>query len=115
MWNPATPELVRLPMTMFWSSVQLGVATLCACMPTYAALFKTAHRKITRSYPARTHSPLLDSSKTLRPSQYYRMGDGSSTAHQTESSVRISSPSYEMDKMAPGAIYVNRRVDVHVK
>ncbi|KAI9037122.1 uncharacterized protein KD926_000839 [Aspergillus affinis] len=106
MWNPKSPEVVRLPMTMFWSSVQLGVATLCACMPTYAALFKTAREKITRNYPSRNPA--------VKPSHYYRMGEDSSNV-KSQFTVGSASPSYQMDQMEPGAIYVNRSVDVNVK
>ncbi|KAK2763260.1 hypothetical protein FQN54_009896 [Arachnomyces sp. PD_36] len=41
-WIPGHTEAPNLPLVMVWSTIQLGIAILCSCLPTYAPLFRKA-------------------------------------------------------------------------
>ena len=43
-WNPESSEVVYVPNTMLMASVQLGVAILGACLPTYGPLLNVARK-----------------------------------------------------------------------
>ncbi|RAL04548.1 uncharacterized protein BO80DRAFT_482907 [Aspergillus ibericus CBS 121593] len=45
-WNASDPRQRRSVQGVKLSIIQLGIATLCACLPTYASLFRLAQRKL---------------------------------------------------------------------
>ncbi|GLA56387.1 hypothetical protein AtubIFM55763_007454 [Aspergillus tubingensis] len=118
LWIPATPQVVRAPETMVWSSVQLGVATLCACLPTYAPLFRVARGKMsTGKSPSPPYPYGSDNTPRNAPAgksaPYRRVEDPLLSTQQTEIT-RGDGESYKMDQLGPCHIYVKQSVDVDV-
>lgn len=67
-WHPATPEVVDVAHTQILSSIQLGTAILCACLPTYGPLLRLFRGKVSRAMTAMGLSALSTTSKTNRSS-----------------------------------------------
>ena len=89
-WDPDAPETVAISEVMIISSIQLGTAVLCACLPTYGPLlnasrrgFKNAKRRMGFTVRSTTAGESGLSGRTPKDltnrSDYYRMGDGEAT------------------------------------
>ena len=89
-WVPSDHHLVRNTETCLWSLIQLGVATLCACLPTYAPLFRLAQRKVrSRSSDDKVYGDCPQSPYNRMPNT---LPDGTYADHEryrTDSSGRV--------------------------
>ncbi|KAF7959763.1 hypothetical protein EAE96_001372 [Botrytis aclada] len=112
-------SLLSLAQVSLWSVINLGVAILCACLPTYKLLFGKFHT-IGTSLWANHFSANSDSSTTkaaidAHPSPsayYYRMGDSNGdNIHMTGVSTQIQSGN-EAQSLPSDGVRVQR--DVHV-
>ena len=123
-WNPEDPEVVDVSPAMLWSSVQLGVAILCACLPTFAPLLRLARQKLgassdgtkTYGYSQRAKSNNLITQGSvvntdITASPYYRVQDDPLDTRHTHIS-NDSSESYKMEGLGSHAIHVKRSVDI---
>jgi hypothetical protein len=88
-WDPKAPQTVAISEVMIISSIQLGVAVLCACLPTYGPLLNASRRGLRRAKRAMNMSvrntttgggTLTPKNPTSNRSDYYRMGDMGGTA-----------------------------------
>ncbi|PYI09613.1 hypothetical protein BO78DRAFT_437359 [Aspergillus sclerotiicarbonarius CBS 121057] len=99
-WVPSDPRRTRILQTCLWTEIQLGIATLCACLPTYASLFRLARRKFRSSssndkvYGDSPQSPYNRVPGTLPDGTY------------------VEDELYQMD--SSGRIYMEQSVDVDV-
>jgi hypothetical protein len=88
-WDPSAPETVAISEVMIISSIQLGIAVLCACLPTYGPLLNASRRglkSLRRAMGFTVPDTYADSGlggntkDVTKRSDYYRMGEGQSTA-----------------------------------
>ncbi|KAJ5266786.1 hypothetical protein N7478_009594 [Penicillium angulare] len=84
-WNPSSAENLKdLSATMITSDIQLGIALLCACLPTYTPLLRLFNRTLTslkQSSARKTYEYPLKPSKQSTEGKY--SNDHSSTGSNT--------------------------------
>ncbi|KAI1140607.1 hypothetical protein F5Y05DRAFT_279533 [Hypoxylon sp. FL0543] len=127
-WNPETPQVVRVPNTMVMASVQLGTAILCACLPTYGPLIEPCSRRIHRikqtigssvsapySFSQSSRSRGLinkdSANRDLESAPYYRVTGHGSVLQQTQIS-RGDGESLPLEELPLHSIMVQRSVEV---
>ena len=128
-WNPESSEVVYVPNTMLMASVQLGVAILGACLPTYGPLLNVARKGMNKvklvmgmtvsiSWGSRKTSGsrgLITSQdsagRDLEAAPYYRVGGHGGNLQSTQIS-RTDDEIHALDDLPSRGIRVQRRVDV---
>lgn len=95
LYNQATGELRNLPAAMNWGIVQLAVAIVCACVPTYGPLLQL-HSKTPSSVKA-WHSSVVSSLCGSRASS------------------SIATTNADSSKAVPGAQYSDQAAYRHIE
>lgn len=117
-WDPEAPETVAISEVMIISSIQLGTAVLCACLPTYGPLLNASRRGMKRvrraigfTVPDSYGESGLDGRKTKNSTQrsdYYRMGEGNSVDARSASADRL----VELGEIPTRSIMVSKSIEV---
>ncbi|KAI5928774.1 hypothetical protein F4810DRAFT_705706 [Camillea tinctor] len=124
-WNPHAPDTVQINQVQVLSSIQLGIAVLCACLPTYGPLLSLSRKAIKRIKRAvgfsvsesSGHSGVIGghNAKDLTDrSEYYRMGEVESDihAHAASASTNGFVEAHAMGDIPSRSIMVSRSVQV---
>lgn len=68
-WHPATPDVAEVPGTMLMAIIQLGIAILCACLPTYGPLLTMSRKAVHRIKEVKNITPLRTFGSSTRKSR----------------------------------------------
>ncbi|KAI2628558.1 hypothetical protein GGR54DRAFT_587774 [Hypoxylon sp. NC1633] len=121
-WNPNAPDTVQISQVQILSTIQLGTAVLCACLPTYGPLLLVS-RKFTRRWKnavgfrgPKTYGHSNESGPSTKDltkrSDYYRMGEGESGTHAASASTKGFDEEYPLSNIPSRSILVSKSVQV---
>ncbi|KAI0849864.1 hypothetical protein F5Y00DRAFT_260969 [Daldinia vernicosa] len=122
-WHPQAPETVSISQVQALSSIQLGIAVLCACLPTYGPLLNLSRKGLIQIKRAigfsvsdtSSHSGIINgrNAKDLTDrSEYYRMCEGESDAHVVSASADGIVEAHALGDIPSRSIMVSRSVRV---
>ncbi|OTA96301.1 hypothetical protein M434DRAFT_129155 [Hypoxylon sp. CO27-5] len=121
-WHPSAPETVSISQVQILSMVQLGVAVLCACLPTYAPLLNLFRKAIKRLKNATTFSlpktydtggkNVSSTQDSARRSEYYLMGEAESSTHTAAASTNGFIETHPLTDIPSRSIVVSKSVQI---
>ncbi|KAI1073698.1 hypothetical protein F5B20DRAFT_586971 [Whalleya microplaca] len=120
-WNPNAPDTVQISQVQLLSTIQLGTAVLCACLPTYGPLLQVARKAMNRmkhvvgfSMPKAFDLSSGSGSRkeSTKRSEYYRMGERESGMHAASASANGFTEEYPLGDIPSRSIMVSKSVQI---